>query len=59
MNTTTIGIILIVVGAFAFGISLLKPPNASMAGWRRWRIMIGGPVAIVLGILVLTGVIGG
>jgi hypothetical protein len=57
MSSTVIGIILICVGAFATLLSMLRPP-AGMAPWRRWRIIIGGPVAIILGILLLTGVIG-
>jgi len=36
---------------------MLRPP-AGMVPWRRWRIIIGGPAAIILGILLLTGVIG-
>ena len=55
MSMTVIGIICIAVGVFAFGIGLLKHPTAST--WRRWRLLIGGPVAIVIGILLLTGVI--
>lgn len=58
MSPTTIGIILIAAGVFAFGVSLIKPAHW-MSPWRRWRIMIGGPVAIIIGILILTGVIGG
>ncbi len=54
---TAAGIICIAVGVFAFGMGLLRHPTAS--SWRRWRLLIGGPVAVVIGILVLTGVIGG
>jgi len=51
------GIICIVAGLFAFGMGLLRHPTAST--WRRWRMLIGGPVAVVIGILVLTGIISG
>ena len=56
MSMTVAGIICIAAGVFALGIGLLRHPTAS--SWRRWRMLIGGPVAIVLGILILTGVIG-
>ena len=58
MSSSTIGIILICIGAFAFAVGLLRP----MAGtpvWRRWRILFGGPAVIVLGVLLVTGTIGG
>ncbi|MCJ7604823.1 MAG: hypothetical protein MUO19_02170 [Dehalococcoidales bacterium] len=58
MSMTTIGIVCIAAGVFAFGASLLKPPSG-MRPWRRYRILIGGPVAIIIGVLILTGVIGG
>jgi 2-methylaconitate cis-trans-isomerase PrpF len=58
MTGTAIGILLVCVGAFAFAAGLVRP-GAGMGRWRRWRILIGGPVAIALGILLLTGVIGG
>ena len=54
---TTAGIICIVVGILAFAIGLLKPNLRSR--WFRWRLLIGGPVAVVIGILILTGVISG
>jgi uncharacterized membrane protein HdeD (DUF308 family) len=57
MSNTVIGIILICVGAFATAASFARPP-AGMAPWKRWRLIIGGPVAVILGILLLTGVIG-
>jgi hypothetical protein len=53
---TAAGIICIAAGVFALGMGLLRHPTAST--WRRWRLLIGGPVAVVLGILILTGVIG-
>ena len=53
---TAAGIICIVAGVFAFGMGLLR--NTTASNWRRWRLLIGGPVAVVIGILVLTGVIG-
>ena len=58
MSPSTIGIICLVVGAFAFGVGLLRP-RAGMRNILRWRSLIGGLVAIVLGILLMTGVIGG
>lgn len=58
MQPSTIGIICLVVGVFAFGIGLLRP-RTGMKAILRWRSLIGGIVAIVLGILLLTGVIGG
>jgi hypothetical protein len=58
MSSTFIGILLICVGSFAFAVGLVRP-GAGVKPWRRWRILIGGPVAILLGVLVLTGVIGG
>ena len=54
---TAAGIVCIVAGALAFGIGLIRNPAAKR--WHRWRLLIGGPVAVVIGILVLTGVIGG
>lgn len=54
---TAAGIICIVAGLLALGIGLLK--NNLRSRWFRWRLLIGGPVAVVIGILVLTGVIGG
>lgn len=54
---TTAGIICIVAGVFAFFVGLLKNPVRSRLF--RWRLLIGGPIAVVVGILVLTGVIGG
>jgi hypothetical protein len=56
MTMTIAGIICIVVGVFAFGIGLVRNPTAST--WRRWRLLIGGPVAVTIGVLLLTGVIG-
>lgn len=53
---TAAGIICIVAGMLAFGIGLLRNPTGRR--WFRWRLLIGGPVAVVIGILVLTGVIG-
>ena len=58
MSSTTIGILLICVGSFAFMVGLVRP-GQGMKRWWRWRVLIGGPVAIILGILLLTGVIGG
>jgi hypothetical protein len=57
MSGSAIGIILICVGSFAFAAGLVRP-GAGTAPWKRWRILIGGPVAIALGVLILTGVIG-
>jgi hypothetical protein len=57
MNMTVAGIICIEVGVFAFGIGLLRNPTSRP--WYRLRLLIGGPLAVVIGILLLTGVIGG
>jgi len=54
---TAAGIACIVAGVLAFGIGLIKYPTNRR--WFRLRLLIGGPVAVVIGILVLTGVIGG
>jgi hypothetical protein len=54
---TTAGITCIIAGVFAFIVGLLRNPMRSM--WFRWRLLIGGPIAVLIGILVLTGVIGG
>lgn len=54
---TAAGIVCIVAGVLAFGIGLIKNPGAK--SWHRWRLLIGGPAAVVIGILALTGVIGG
>jgi hypothetical protein len=54
---TAVGIICIVAGVFAFGIGLIRNPSAKR--WYRLRLLIGGPVVVVIGILVLTGVISG
>ena len=54
---TAAGIVCIVAGVLAFGIGLIKNPTGRR--WFRLRLLIGGPVAVVIGILVLTGVIGG
>jgi uncharacterized membrane protein HdeD (DUF308 family) len=54
---TAAGIACIVVGVLAFGLGLVRNPAAKR--WHRWRLLIGGPIAIAIGILVLTGVIGG
>lgn len=54
---TVAGIICIVAGILAFGIGLIRNPTSRR--WYRLRLLIGGPVAVVIGILVLTGVIGG
>ena len=53
---TAAGIVCIVAGVLAFGIGLIKNPTNRR--WFRLRLLIGGPVAVVIGILVLTGVIG-
>ena len=58
MSSSTIGILLICVGSFAFAVGLVRP-GPGMGGWKRWRLFIGGPVVITLGVLMLTGVIGG
>ena len=54
---TAAGIICIVVGVLAFGIGLIRNPTKRR--WFRLRLLIGGPVVVVIGILVLTGIIGG
>jgi uncharacterized membrane protein HdeD (DUF308 family) len=54
---TVAGIICIIAGVFAFATGLLKKTVRSQ--WYRWRLLIGGPVAVMIGILVLTGIIGG
>ena len=54
---TAAGIVCIVAGMLAFGIGLVRNPAAKR--WHRWRLLIGGPVAVLIGILVLIGVIGG
>jgi hypothetical protein len=53
---TVAGILCIAAGVFAFGIGLFKNPVARP--WQRWRLLSGGLIAIALGILLLTGVIG-
>jgi hypothetical protein len=58
MSSTTIGILLICVGSIAFMVGLVKP-GKGVSPWKRWRILIGGPAVIALGVLMLTGVIGG
>lgn len=52
-----VGIICIVAGVFSFLMGLYRNPTGRR--WFRLRLLIGGPVAVVIGILVLTGVIGG
>ena len=52
---TAVGIICIVAGIIAFGIGLIRNPTGRR--WFRLRLLVGGPVAVVIGILVLTGVI--
>ena len=54
---TAAGIVCIVTGTLAFAIGLLK--NNLRSRWFRWRLLIGGPVAVVIGILILTDVVGG
>lgn len=54
---TAAGIVCIVAGVLAFGIGLIGNPTKRR--WYRWRLLIGGPAAVVIGILILTGVIGG
>ncbi len=56
MSSTTIGIICLVVGVFAFGVGLI-PPRPGMKQSLRWRSLIGGVVVLVIGILLVTGVI--
>ena len=58
MSSTTIGIIMICIGSFAFTVGLVKP-GPGMAGWKRWRLFIGGPLVILLGALMVAGIIGG
>lgn len=50
------GIICIVAGVIAFFLGLFNIRMRSH--FYRWRMLIGGPVAIIIGILLLTGVIG-
>jgi|GEM_PF-6346240 len=54
---TAAGIACIVAGIISFGIGLIKNPTGRR--WFRLRLLIGGPVAVVIGVLVLAGVIGG
>ena len=55
MTATVAGIICIVAGVFAFGLGLLRNPTGRP--WFRWRMLIGGPIGVIIGILLLTGVI--
>jgi hypothetical protein len=55
MTATVAGIVCIAAGVFAFGLGLLRNPTGR--SWFRWRMLIGGPIVIVIGILLLTGVI--
>jgi hypothetical protein len=57
MSMTTAGIVCIVAGVFALGLGLFKNPTSRP--WFRLRMLIGGPIAVIIGILLLTGVIGG
>ena len=55
MTATVAGIICIVAGVFALGLGLLRNPTGRP--WFRWRMLIGGPIGVIIGILLLTGVI--
>ncbi len=57
MSSTFVGLVLICIGSFAFTVGFVKP-GQGVAPWKRWRILIGGPIVLALGILILTGVIG-
>ena len=51
---TVAGIICIVAGVVSLALAALRPGASTV---RRYRYLIGGPVAVVIGILLLTGVI--
>ncbi|MFC1951335.1 hypothetical protein ACFLXN_02890 [Chloroflexota bacterium] len=53
---TVAGIVCIVAGVVSLIIGMLRPGASPI---RRYRYLIGGPVAIVIGILLLTGLISG